>query len=186
VWSEAGMLYYKSCPSDWYKTMNNEDVFGVLLQDWTQLLEDKNEYAYLKEKAKKSMLSYYEGELVGLKEEESPDKVPIVTFHGIDVNTVGMSNNLDYHEVRIVLDINHQCYLVVETNHQIHSSKNNEQKDEHEIDAGLLGGLFDAEEEDDEEEEDDDDEDDTDEREARWAARRALLTAMWTEAQLLN
>ena len=53
--------------------------------------------AYLKEKAKKSMLSFFEGELVGLNE-ESPDKVPIVTFHGIHVNIVGMSNTLDYNK----------------------------------------------------------------------------------------
>ena len=41
-------------------------------------------------------------------------------------------------------------------------------------------------EDEEEEEEGDDDANDKDEREARRAARRALLTAMWTEAQLLN
>ena len=24
AWSESGMLYYKSCQSDWYKTLNND------------------------------------------------------------------------------------------------------------------------------------------------------------------
>ena len=47
-------------------------------------------------------------------------------------------------------------------------------------------GEKENDEDDDEEEEGDDDADDEDEREARRAARRDLLTAMWTEAQLLN
>ena len=73
------MQYYKNCQTEWYQTMNNEDVFKILDKDCTQLLDDKHEYAYLRKKAKKTTSSYYEGEMVGLNE-QSPDEVPIVSF----------------------------------------------------------------------------------------------------------
>ena len=112
AWSEAGMTYYKRCQDDWIKTIHHENIFKDLIKNWTQLLEDKNEYAYLKKKANKYASSYYEGELVSLNE-ESPAEVPIVSFEGLDVNTVGFSNykKVTYQdEVRIVLDINNQYY----------------------------------------------------------------------------
>jgi hypothetical protein len=97
AWSEEGMLYYKRCQDDWIKTIHIEGIFKELIKNWTQLLEDKNEYAYLKKKATKYASSYYDGgELVSLNK-ESPAEVPIVSFGGLDVNT--------HDEVRIVVDI---------------------------------------------------------------------------------
>ena len=50
AWSEAGMTYYKRCQDDWIKTIHHENIFKDLIKNWTQLLEDKNEYAYLKKR----------------------------------------------------------------------------------------------------------------------------------------
>jgi hypothetical protein len=138
--------------------MNNEDVFKILDKDCTQLLDDKNEYAYLRKKAKKNTTSYYEGEMVGLNK-QSPDEVPIVSFHGLDVNAVGLSNNVvdnkHHDEVRIVLDINNQYYHVVETNQQIQSSKKKRDGKGGRLFATYSSGEEEEEEEEDEEEQED-------------------------------